>query len=98
MSAVVEEPASIHELTRYVEREHPDLRTVLNGQHEQLVAVGQPRHPELPAVLREVLAKSAFECRPKQPIVAGARLALSNVEGDRWLTSKFIVNFGAASG
>lgn len=80
------------------EREHPRLRTVLNDHHEQLVVVGQSGHPEPPAALREILGSSDFECRPKQPIVAVARLALSNMEGDRWLTSKFIVNFGAASG
>lgn len=61
----VEDPATIRELTRYVEREHPRCRTLLNDKHEQLVIVGQPGYPEPPAALREVLGSSGFEVQAK---------------------------------
>ena len=63
MSTTVEEPASIRKLTRYVEREHPDLRTSYNDRHEQVVIVGQPGYPEPSAALREIIASSGFELR-----------------------------------
>jgi hypothetical protein len=49
MSTRVENPATIRDLTRYVEREHPCLRTSHNARREQLVVVGQPGKPEPPA-------------------------------------------------
>jgi cell division protein ZapA (FtsZ GTPase activity inhibitor) len=41
MNTIVEDPATVHELTRYVEREHPCLRTSYNARCEQVVVVGQ---------------------------------------------------------
>jgi hypothetical protein len=82
MSASVEEPANIRELTRYVEREHPRLRTLLNDQHEQLVVVGQPGHPEPPAALREVLGSSGFEMRAETADSRGRWLAVINTADD----------------
>ena len=63
MSAAVEDSATIHELTRYVEHEHRDLDTSYNARREQLVVVGQPGNPEPPAALREVIDSSDFELR-----------------------------------
>jgi hypothetical protein len=82
MSASVEEPAIIRELTRYVEREHPRLRTLLNDQHEQLVAVGQPGHPEPSAALREILGSSGFEMRAETADGRGRWLAVINAADD----------------
>jgi hypothetical protein len=61
MSTTVEDPATIRELTRYVEREHPRLSTAYNARCEQLVVVGQPGKPEPSAALREILGSSGFE-------------------------------------
>jgi hypothetical protein len=61
MSAAIEDPATIRELTRYVEREYPRLSTSYNARCEQLVVVGQPGRPEPPAALREIAASNGFE-------------------------------------
>lgn len=63
MSATVEDPTTVPELLRYVEREHPRLSTSFNGDCEQVVVVGQPGKPEPPAALREVLGRDCFELR-----------------------------------
>jgi hypothetical protein len=49
MSTAVEDPATVRELTRYVEHEYPRLSTSYNARREQLVVVGQPGKPEPPA-------------------------------------------------
>jgi hypothetical protein len=79
MNATVENPTTIRELTRYVEREHPRLRTLLNDQHEQLVAVEQPGHPEPPAALREILGSSGFELRARAVASRGRWLGVVTV-------------------
>ena len=63
MSTAVEDPATVRELTRYVEHEHPALDTPDNARREQLVVVGQPGRPEPPAALREIIASNGFEMR-----------------------------------
>lgn len=63
MSTTVEDATTIRELTRYVEREHPCLRTSYNARREQLVVVGQPGQPQPPAALREIIASGGFELR-----------------------------------
>jgi hypothetical protein len=60
MSSAVEDPATVRELTRYVEHEHPDLSTSYNARCEQVVVVGRPGSPEPPAALREILGSSEF--------------------------------------
>lgn len=74
----VEDPATIRELTRYVEREHPRLRTSYNARCEQLVVVGQPGQPEPPAALREVLGKSEFELRARAVASRGRWVGVVN--------------------
>jgi hypothetical protein len=81
MSATVEESASIRELTRYVEREHPDLRTLLNDQHEQLVVVGQPGD-EPPIGLWEILGSSGFEMQTVTTDSRGRWLGVVNAADD----------------
>lgn len=78
----VVQPTSIHELARYVEREHPRLRTLLNGQHEQLVVVGQPGHPEPPAALREIIGSSGFKLRDETADSRGRWLGVINAADD----------------
>jgi hypothetical protein len=82
MSTMVEDPTTIRELTRYVEREHPDLRTLLNDHHEQLVVVGQPGHPEPAAALREVLGSSGFEIQAETADSRGRWLSVVSGRGD----------------
>jgi hypothetical protein len=60
MNATVENSTTIRELIRYVEREHPDLRTSYNDRHGQLVVVGQPG-AKPPIGLWEILGSSDFE-------------------------------------
>jgi hypothetical protein len=86
MSTTVEHPMTIHELTRYVEHEHPRLRTSYNARHEQLVIVGQPGHPEPSAALREIIASSGFELRAQAVADRGRWLGVVNAAdngGDR---------------
>jgi hypothetical protein len=82
MSTMIDNPTTIRELTRYVEREHPDLRTLLNDQHEQLVVVGQPGHPEPSAALREVLGSSGFEMQAQTTDSRGRWLGVITDSGD----------------
>lgn len=77
MSAVVEEPASIRELTRYVERELPNLKTLLNDQHEQLVVVGQPG-AKPPIGLWEILGGNSFEMQVKTTDSRGRWMGVTN--------------------
>ncbi len=63
MSVTVEDPTTLRELLRYVEREHPDLSTSFDTRHSQLVVVGRPGQPEPPAALREILGSDRFELR-----------------------------------
>lgn len=51
----VEQPTTIRELLRYVEREHPDLRPAYNSGFGQVFVSGQPGQAEPPAALREIL-------------------------------------------
>jgi hypothetical protein len=61
----------------------PRLRTLLNDQHEQLVVVGQPGHPEPEAALREVLGSSAFELRDDTADSRGRWIGVINAaDGD----------------
>jgi hypothetical protein len=83
MSATVEDPTTIRELTRYVEREHPRLRTLLNDQYEQVVIVGQPGHPEPSAALREVLGSSSFEMQAETTDSRGRWLGVISAADDR---------------
>jgi hypothetical protein len=78
MNATIEEPATVRELTRYVEREHPRLRTSYNARREQLVVVGQPGRPEPPAVLREILGSSDFEMGAQTVASRGRWLGVIN--------------------
>jgi hypothetical protein len=80
MSATVEDPASIRELTRYVEREHPRHRTSYNARREQLVIVGQPGKPEPPAALREIIASNDFELRAHAVAGRGRWVGVVNTE------------------
>jgi hypothetical protein len=82
MSASVEVPTSIRELTRYVEREHPQLRTSYNARCEQLVVVSQPGHPEPSAALREILASSDFEMGAQTVASRGRWLGVINASED----------------
>jgi hypothetical protein len=82
MSTMVEDPTTIRELTRYVEREHPDLRTSYNDRHEQLVVVGQPGHPEPSAALRETIASSGFEIEAQTVASCGRWLGVINASED----------------
>jgi hypothetical protein len=78
MSTIVEDPATIRELTRYVEREHPRLRTSYNARREQLVVVGQPGKPEPPAALREILGSSRFAVQAQTVASRGRWLGVVN--------------------
>ena len=76
-------PATIHELTRYVEHEHRDLDTSYNAHHEQLVVVGQPGQPEPPATLREVICSSHFELRAETVASRGRWLGVVAAGDDK---------------
>jgi hypothetical protein len=78
MNTIVENPASIRELTRYVEHEHPDLDTSYNARREQLVVVGRPGRPEPPAALREILGSSDFELRARAVASRGRWIGVVN--------------------
>lgn len=71
MSTTVENPATIYELTRYIEREHPQLKTSYNDRHEQVMIVGQPGKPEPPAALREIIGGERFEARTETVATRG---------------------------
>ena len=78
MSTTVEDPATIRELTQYVEHEHPGLSTSYNARSEQLVVVGRPGKPEPPAALREILGSSQFELRAQTVASRGRWLGVVN--------------------
>jgi hypothetical protein len=82
MSTTVEDPATVRELTRYVERKHPRHRTSYNDRCEQLVIVGQPDKPEPPATLREILGSSAFELRAHAVTSRARWLGVVNAAAD----------------
>jgi hypothetical protein len=82
MSATVEDPATIRELTRYVERQHPQHRTSYNDRRKQLVIVGQPGKPEPPAALREIIASNDFEVQAQTVASRGRWLGVVNADGD----------------
>jgi hypothetical protein len=82
MSTIVEDPATIRELTRYVEHEHRDLSTSYNARREQLVVVGRPGKPEPPAALREAIASSDFEMEAQTVASRGRWLGVVNAADD----------------
>jgi hypothetical protein len=82
MSTTVENPATIRDLTRYVEREQPCLRTSYNARREQLVVVGQPGKHEPPAALREILGSSGFEMEAQTVASRGRWLGVMNAADD----------------
>ena len=82
MSTTVEDPATIRGLTRYVEREFPNLDTSYNGRCEQLVVVGRPGQHEPPAALREVLGGSRFELRAHAVDSRSRWLGVNNAAND----------------
>ena len=77
MSTAVENPTTVRELTRYVEREYPRLSTSYNARCEQLV-VRQPGKPEPPAALRETIASNDFELRAHAMASRGRWLGVVN--------------------
>ena len=79
MSSTFETPATVRELTRYVEREHPDLDTSFDARLDQLLVTGTPGRAEPPVALREILGSKHFEVQDEQ--VTGRK---------RWVA---IVNF-----
>jgi hypothetical protein len=81
MSAAVEDPATIRELTRYVEHEHPRLNTSYNARREQLIVVGHPGKPEPPAALREIIGTSDFEMEAQTVVSRGRWIGVVN-DGD----------------
>jgi hypothetical protein len=83
MNATVEDPATVRELTRYVEHEHPDLSTSYNARCEQVVVVGHPGQPEPPAALREVIATNGFEMRAQTVASRGRWLGVITDNPDR---------------
>jgi hypothetical protein len=80
MNSAVEDPATVRELTRYVEHEHPDLRTSYNARREQVVVVGQPGSPEPPAALREIIASNGFEVATQTVASRGRWIGVVNAE------------------
>jgi hypothetical protein len=78
MSAAVEDPATIRELTRYVEHEHPRLSTSYNARREQLIVVGQRGKPEPPAALREIIGSNDFEVQAQTVASRGRWLGVVN--------------------
>jgi hypothetical protein len=85
MSATVEDPTTIRELTRYVEH-HTDLDTSYNARHEQVVVVGRPGNPESPAVLAKSSAAATSRCRRRQWRVAAAGSASSTPQTEASMT------------
>jgi hypothetical protein len=83
MSSAVEDPATVRELTRYVEREYPRLSTSYNARCEQVVVVGQPGRPEPPAALREVVASNGFEVQAQAVASRGRWLGVITERSDR---------------
>jgi hypothetical protein len=83
MSSAVEDPATIRELTRYVEREYPRLSTSYNGRYGQVVVVGQPGQSEPPAALREVIAANGFEVATQTVASRGRWIGVVNTADDR---------------
>jgi hypothetical protein len=82
MSTTVEDPATVRELTRYVEHEYPDLSTSYNGRCEQVVVVGRPGQPEPPAALREVIASNGFEVATQTVASRGRWIGVVNATDD----------------
>ena len=87
MSSTFETPATVCELTRYVEHEYPGHDTSYNDRHGQLVVVGQPGKPEPPAALREIIGSNQFELRAQAVADRGRWVgvvnAADNEVGDR---------------
>jgi hypothetical protein len=82
MNSAVNDPATIRELTRYVEHEHPDLSTSYNARCEQVVVVGQPGQPEPPAALREIIASNGFEVATQTVASRGRWIGVMNPADD----------------
>ena len=82
MSSAVNDPATVRELTRYVEHEHPDLPTSYNGRRKQVVIVGQPGRPEPPAALREMVASNGFEVATQTDASRGCWIGVVNAADD----------------
>ena len=78
MSSAVEDPATIRELTRYVEHEYPRLSTSYNARCEQVVVVGRPGQPEPPAALREIIASNGFEVATQTVASRGRWIGIVN--------------------
>jgi hypothetical protein len=83
MSSPVENPATVRELTRYVEHEHPALSTSYNARCEQVVVVGQPGRPEPPAALREVVTTNGFKMQAQTVASRGRWLGVIADRPDR---------------
>jgi hypothetical protein len=81
MSSAVEDPTTIRELTRYVEREYPRLSTSYNARCEQVV-VGRPGQPEPPAALREIIAGNGFEVATQTVASRGRWIGVVNAADD----------------
>ncbi|WP_435078963.1 hypothetical protein [Halococcus sp. AFM35] len=82
MNSAVEDPATVRELTRCVEHEHPDLSASYNGRCEQVVVVGQPSSPEPPAALREIIASNGFEMATQTVASRGRWIGVVNARDD----------------
>jgi hypothetical protein len=80
MSATVEEPTTVRELTRYVEH-HTVLRTSYNARREQLVVVGKPGE-QPPIGLWEILGSSDFEMQTVTADSRGRWLGVINASED----------------
>ena len=83
MNATVEDPATVRELTRYVEHEYPRLSTSYNARCEQVVVVGRPGQPEPPAALREIIAASGFELQAQGVASRGRWLGVVTERSDQ---------------
>lgn len=73
-----EDPTTIRELTRYIEREHPNLDPSYDSGLDQLLVVAQPGKPEPPAALRKVLATDHFEILDQQTTGRSRWVAIVN--------------------
>jgi hypothetical protein len=82
MSTAVEDPTTVRELTRYVEREYPRLSTSYNARCEQVVVVSQPGRPEPPAALREIIASNGFEVATQTVASRGRWIGVVNPSDD----------------
>jgi hypothetical protein len=82
MSTAVEDPATVRELTRYVEHEYPRLSTSFNTRCEQVVVVGQPGSPEPPAALREIITSNDFEVQAQTVASRGRWIGVVNLPDD----------------